>query len=440
MILSSGAGCFTATAGTTTMAAGNTTHEQQLQQQHEPQQLQQHQQSDESTTDFGWWQSQQSVNSLTGHQLPQITSSSPPQQQQFGAGDDFDGFDLSLLISGVSDGLYGDGALDNRVPAAAISATVTVHTNTALNGSGDYYPPTTAVSQQQLQLDLQQLWSLYEEIRQSETSTSPAAVVPSVMDTTDVGTTATATPATTTTTAVAANDGEGNTTKSTLLRSLLTATVSSLPPVSSVPPVCKIESAAPVVESTTEVADAPSAVIDIKTENVEAADNKNHNKHRLLIEMLRGGSNDDVVVPTAVVRPTRRRPHVKAFGPDGADECKAGRRRLDSLPILQTDQIQGLQPDEADDDGLLMYENPYFTASCASPSWLDNMVAAAAAATTDEYNLCFDQASVDGGYYSATTAEYVYSPPAAAQVPSVSPPPSSCGDPSTTTIKVNINF
>lgn len=395
MILSSNTDYFTATAGTTTMAAGNMTHQQQQQQSQ-----QQHQQSDEVSTDFGWWQTQQSINGLTGHQFQQITSSLPSQQQQFSTGNEFDGFDLSLLVSGVTDELYNSS--------------------------------TTTAPQQQLQLDLQQLWSLYEEIRQSEISASPAAVVPSVIDTTDVGTTAMAT---VTTTVVTANDGYGNTTKSNLLRSLLTATVPSSPP-----SVVKNKAAALVVESTTEAAATPSAVINIKTETVEATYNKNNNKHRLLIEMLRSSYNDDVVVPTAVIRATRRRPHTKAFGPDDVDECKVGRRRLDALSAMQTDQVQGLQPAEADDNGLLLYENHYFTASCASSSWLDHMVDAAAAATTDEYNLCFDQASIDGGYYSATTAENVYSPPAAAQVPSVSPPLSSCEDLSTTTIVVSIKF
>lgn len=555
MILSAGADCCTDTTAAATTTGDSTMMMANLQQT----------QQNEASTDFWWWSTttaqQADGGPVTGHQHQQISSSSQQQQQlqqqqqqqqQMDTGgsghdDEFDGFDLSLLINGTTDGYFSDASsADCRVPAAAISATVTVHTNAMLNADNEceYYPETTTATaavtsqQQQQQLDLQQLLSIYDDmcffsgdaneddvkpspifhmqqspaaavvttttndadsVQHTKTATSPAAVVPSM-----VNTTATAPPpppATTTATTTAANHGD-SVGKATLLRSLLT---SSTP----LPALALLSSPAPTIDSTVVVESTTEAVtaITTTTNSVPAATPtttaaSKSNKHRLLIEMLRGVKNDDVVVPTAAIRPARRRPRTAAFGADDDGEIPCGaRRRMDATPSPQTDSGQGLQQDEMNDEELMLYGGPYYSVP-ASSSWLDRMVAAAAADTTgncgmpwnistqvqqqqqpqqqqemnrrgnhqqrnieanggrdnidsivdnsygigndfcNDYSIdgsgIFDQNGMDGGYFSVASNEVAYSPPTAAQVPSVTPPPASCSDPSTTTKVVNI--
>lgn len=522
MILSgSGVNSYTIKAATTTTpttGADNAT----MMTENQPQQPQS-QQSD-TTTDFWWWPTQNSENNttLTGHQHQQISSSSSQQQQQQtnggksdGSGpDEFDAFDLSLLINGSGDGYFSDNTADCRVPAAAFSATVMVHTNAALNAGADsdYYASTTTTQQQ---LDLQQLMSLCDDYcffngdaaenevkptpifhEQQQLLSSPAtavvttttsnasqpseitaadlaAIVPSVINTAAVAAT------TTTTTADLATNNSDNAAKTTLLRSLLTSatTLPTSPPTTTVPPTRLVDSAAAPVESTT----VSVAAITTTNGDAQGVVDKS-NKHRLLIEMLRGGSNDDVVVP-AMSRLPRRRPRTAAFGTDDEDDGESAygvRRRLDVPQHLIGDGHSLPQEDVTVDDELLLYGGPYYSAT-ASPSWLDRMVAAAAAATAGANTACgtdqrqdanrrqqpidstrddidsivdeccsgsfcndydissaFDQNAVDGGYFSVASADIAYSPPTAAQVPSVTPPPPACGDRSKTTSTVNI--
>lgn len=536
MILSNVADCYTAIATTTTtadnatMMTTNMPTSNQLANQ------------EAATTDFWWWPNQQTDGSVAGHQHQQISSSSSQQHQQMD-GDDFDGFDLSLLINGTSDGYFSDSTSDCRVPTAAISATVTVHANAALQDNvtagGDYYPSTTTETAQQ-QLDIQQLLSIYDDIcffggdapednikpmpiihrangvtegddaksipnfhheqqgqlhplatstvtttttntgvqRPSKSTASPAAVVPCVITTTT----------TTTTTEIDNTPNVTTADKTTLLRSLLTVTASSPSPAILMPETtCPPSDSTAVVESTTEVTtaitttDNNSDARNVVTSAVEDNGNK-ANKHRLLIEMLRGTSNDDVVVPKAAVRSARRRPRSAV---DDVDESSYGVRRRIYAPESRMDG-QDMQQDNVNGDSLLLYGGAYLS---TSPAWLDNMVAAAAAATTgtsnnanfypcaanatgqqqnnmarrqnqpenrddidnivddccvvdtdycNDYNAIgnsvFDQGStIDGNYYNTAVTEIAYSPPTAAQVPSVTPPPKSCGDHSTTT-------
>lgn len=535
MILTGGnVNSFTVTAATTT--TNTNAMAENVQQSREPQQQSQTPSETGAAADFWWWPAAPTVEggaSQTGHQHQQISSSSSQQQQQQqqlqqqtrqmdcsgsgtdGENDEFDAFDLSLLINGSGDGYFGDAAADCRVPSAAFSATVMVHTNAALNANGEYYASTTAAQQQ---LDMQQLMSLCDDYcffneNTAEVDVKPTPVFHQPTTAAPLVSTTTANPGSGERTAdgtdanrVAAvvprviNAAEATTTVSavantTLLRSLLAADPLS-PPAVSIPSLStgSVDSNAPAVESTTEAVAAASAITTTMARAKSAApvttdrgDAAKSNKHRLLIEMLRGGTaNDDVVVPVA--RPSRRRPRTAAFGADdGEPPCGGGgRRRLDD-PSIAGQRKCSLQQDTDVGDELLLYGNPFYSET-ASASWLDRMVAAAAAATTGvansgsfydsadqllqkddaakrrdccagddidsivdeccgpsdfcgDYGLggTFDQGAVDGGYFSAAAAEIVYSPPTAAQVPSVTPPPppTASNDPSETASTVN---
>lgn len=507
----------TTTTGNTTMMVANLQQQQQLQNQQQ-QQLQQPQQPE----DFWWWPTQSvDGNGLAQHQ--QISSSSSLQQQQHqlqqqlasGSGDDeFDSFDLSLLINNVTDGYFND----NRLSTAAISATVTVRTN-AIDDSNYYAPTTTSgtvtsaevTTPTQQQMDLQQLLSLCDDLcffgpttgnsQATENDVKPTSIfdqeqrqAAAIVTTTTAcntgrqskmvtGPATIATVPSTPTPTVATKDvGGDSTSNTTLLRSLLTATVPSLPAVT----VTHTRDSAIKVESTTEVVSTISTTkttTDTNNKVSTASDDDkkiNNNKHRILIEMLRGeiNNNDVAVVPT---RPTRRRPRSAAFGADSdqgsnddddrGEPSYGGRRRLNG-PSSLVDDGPDVQRMDMDDDGLIMYGSPYYSTS-TSPLWLDHMAAAAAAETTgagptdfypcaatadnQQENLnrshdhrhvmadddidnivddccassdyCNDYGSIgsggvfdpDGGYYSVAATEVAYSPSTATEV-EFSPP------------------
>lgn len=425
---------------TTTTSTMITTTNLQLQQQ-QPQ-----------PADFWWWWPQQNgsanlTSTSGGHQHQQISSSGSAEQMDTA---DFEGFDLSLLISGA---YYNEEppcsaattdcrvpVTDGATPPAAISATVTVHTNAAQTTSP------TGFLQQDVggdadayyylqQLDLQQLLSLYDDdcglFSDSDklqlsapviTTTAvearslpehrlppayPKSAVAVVSTTTAVQESAGVVPA-------VSDSGNGAADKTTLLRSLLTSS----------PSVGKLSdiAAAAVVESTSE----PTLPVKSSGQTVNGSERRVADKHKLLVEMLRG----DVIVPTATTEATRppvqqrRRPRASmdSADDDGNDSDGSGpqdrRRRR-----LLTDDSQPLS------------EWP-------SAAWLDRMVANAA---TNNQPFCFPDGTKDNAsalfvdYTDCYPTAMAYSPPTAAQVPSITPPPPSC-DPITTTTTVCLLF